>query len=369
MPHLAAIDDMATALAKMVLELYKQKGLKPEAINRPVTTQFATLLWQAVKEGFGANFATIDYTTPDFVQLANLQKDVWQFSGAKNYQQLRQLTAALVGDDGKLRSLADFKTAAKKINADYVDRYLPPEYNLAVNGSIMARKWDEIAAQKNTLPLLQFDAVLDTQTTALCASLNNTILPVGHPFWNKYFPPNHYGCRSTVRQLAVGAVTPESKIPTADIPKMFQTNLGKQGLVFPPDHPYFKNIPEGIQKQSLSALRKQIKNETIERLQGKIISVKDVGEVEITATGIGKILSQPISDNHLYQIKNTLVYQADNLLKNAVPVLLNDPDSKGRNFTYDYLDLKGLKTFRLVIRKDIFDGKRTLYSIVNKNAN
>jgi hypothetical protein len=44
--------------------------------------------------------------------LANLQTDVYHFSAAKNYQQLKSLTGALVDDDGKVRSFSDFKKAA-----------------------------------------------------------------------------------------------------------------------------------------------------------------------------------------------------------------------------------------------------------------
>lgn len=341
--------------------------MPPGTVGRQVMNTLSQHLWGGVVQGYAKSMQTADYDTPHYTMLAMLQKNVWQFSGAQNYQQLRQLTNALINDDGTMRSKQEFLTAAAKITAEY-NKYLGAEYDLAVNGAIMAGKWVDIEQQKYTFPLLQFDAVIDSQTTDLCRNLHNTILPAGHAFWNRFYPPNHWGCRSTVRQLTTGAITAPDKIPSADIPPMFQTNLGKQGLLFPQDHPYYQDIPTQVLQQSLSALRKQIKHEATGRLKGKTIYVKNAGDIEITATGIAEILSQPISDTQLYHLKNALVYQADTLLANATVVISNEPDAKGRNFTYDYLEVKGLENFRLVVRKDLFSGLKTLYSMVNKNA-
>lgn len=106
----------------------------------------------------------------------------------------------------------------------------------------MAGKWqgfDEAA-------MLQFDAVKDGRTTELCARLHGTILPKSHSFWKTYYLPNHFNCRSTVRQVYGKAATKENDVPNADIPKMFQTNLGDDGLIFPENHAYFKDLPKEI---------------------------------------------------------------------------------------------------------------------------
>lgn len=64
------------------------------------------------------------------------------------------------------------------------------------------------------------------------------------PFWNVYYPPNHFKCRSTVRQRSGTYTTPDHKIEQAEIPPMFRTNLAKNGLVFPNEHPYYNHVPE-----------------------------------------------------------------------------------------------------------------------------
>jgi SPP1 gp7 family putative phage head morphogenesis protein len=191
-------------------------------------------LWKGVREGLG-----IDYDTADQDFLDALRANVSTFSAAKDRAMLVELNAALLNADGTLRTFDEFKDAALKITEQYLKNYMKVEYNLAVTGAQMAAKWKTILANAEALPLLQFDAVIDGRTTEICRPLNGTILPINHPFWKRFYPPNHFNCRSTVRQLPYGTVTADSKIPSADIPGMFQTNLGERTLIFPTDHPYF----------------------------------------------------------------------------------------------------------------------------------
>lgn len=243
-----ADDDLSSMLMAMIEEVYRLQGTDG-TINQAMTKYFADKMWAGVAQGFGGDLDSADYDSPDYNMLKELQKNVWQFSAAKNYQQLRELSDALLDENGNLRSFEQFREIAMKINEKYVKTWLKAEYDLAVNGAQMASKWLSIQQHIGTLPLLQFDAVMDNQTTELCASLNGTILPAGHAFWDRFYPPNHFNCRSTVRQLSTGVVTPEHKIPSAEIPKMFQTNLGKQGLIFPADHAYFIGIPLDVLNQ------------------------------------------------------------------------------------------------------------------------
>lgn len=232
----------------MVEELYRLQGFDGN-INQTVAKFFADKLWAGVVKGYGSDMDNLDFESPDYKMLAALKENVWQFSAAANYQQLRELTDALLDENGMLKTFAAFEEAARAINEKYLKHRLKVEYNLAINGAQMAGKWVSITENAGVLPLLQFDAVIDSQSTDICKGLNGTILPITHSFWNKFYPPNHFNCRSTVRQLANVVETPEHKIPSAVIPDMFQTNLGKQGLIFPEDHPYFIGLPIEVKNQ------------------------------------------------------------------------------------------------------------------------
>ncbi|MBS0647378.1 MAG: minor capsid protein [Verrucomicrobia bacterium] len=252
---MSAADDeleaLALELAKMYQEIWEAKKL-PKNINKPVTQFFAEKLWKGAEAGLA-----IEYEVPDSNLIANLQKNVYQFAGAKNYQQMKAITEALV-DNGKRREFAAFKEAALNITSDHMG-WLKTEYNTAVAGGQMASKWVDIQNKKEILPYLQFDAVMDGQTTELCAGLNKVTLPVDDPFWNTYYPPNHFNCRSTVRQLRSGAVTDLNEIEYPEIPAMFQTNLAKENLIFPKNSAYFKDVPKSVLKESVSLIPKKEK--------------------------------------------------------------------------------------------------------------
>lgn len=48
------------------------------------------------------------------------------------------------------------------------------------------------------MPFWQYFAIDDGQTTSLCLELNERVFRADDPFWDTYYPPNHFNCRSTV---------------------------------------------------------------------------------------------------------------------------------------------------------------------------
>jgi SPP1 gp7 family putative phage head morphogenesis protein len=241
--RLSADEDLIAKLAKEwaeeVEKIWERKSMLPS--NDKITKHYGSYLSQALEEGYGEPVVDIDYDTPDGNMLQHLVDNVYHFSAAKNKTQLRQLTRALIGDDGKLRTWSQFKQAAFQINDTHVNQWLKAEYELAVSGSQMASKWVDI--QNNGTTMLEFDAVMDGKTSAGCRELNGVRRAVDDRFWDIYYPPNHFNCRSTVRQLNGGKETPEHQIIYPDekaVPQMFRTNLAKEKLVFPKNHPYYQ---------------------------------------------------------------------------------------------------------------------------------
>jgi Phage Mu protein F like protein len=218
------------------------------SFDKKLTKLVANELRKAVVEGFGKDLNQMDYGTPDYKKLVQLEKNVYSFSGAKNYQELKSLSLALKDELGVQREFADFKKEALKIDNAYNGRFLKTEYDTAIGSGQMAAKWVDINEHKDIYPLLEFDAVVDGKTSTLCKGLDKTVLPVNHPFWKQYYPPNHFKCRSDVRQLSVGTVT--QNIPTAEIPDMFKTNLAEDGLAFPAKHTYYIGCPQEVLKKA-----------------------------------------------------------------------------------------------------------------------
>lgn len=234
-------------LDEIVEYLYEMKGLG-HPLHPALIRHYAERYWAGVQEGYGKNLAQLPADADDFQMLEALQKNVWQFSGAKTYSQLRALNNALIGDDGKLLTLSAFRKAASAINSDYIGPWLDTEYHTAVGGAQMAAKWTRWKSDGQTL--LEFDAVMDNRTTQTCRELNGVVKPITDPFWSIYYPPNHFLCRSTVRGLYSGAITPDANIQHPDIPDMFRTNLAEKGLVFPAGHPYYEGLPGQVSQEA-----------------------------------------------------------------------------------------------------------------------
>lgn len=63
-------------------------------------------------------------------------------------------------------------------------------------------RWERIQEDAVAAPWLIYDAVDDYRTRKAHAELDNTVLPVSDPFWNRFMPPNGYNCRCGVIQAS-----------------------------------------------------------------------------------------------------------------------------------------------------------------------
>jgi len=194
-----------------------------------------------LKKGLSAGMA--EYEKVDELLVADLTNNIYLFSAAKDYQQVRTLTSMLA--DPELKSyFYKFKEAAQPILHDYNVAYLQTEYYTAKGSGRMAAFWDRIKQESDVLPLLQYQTVGDARVRPTHAELDNIIRPVNDAFWKDYYPPNGWRCRCTVQQLSEGALTDLSEfVKPNDVPPEFMMNSGIDGYVFKErgkgKHPYF----------------------------------------------------------------------------------------------------------------------------------
>jgi SPP1 gp7 family putative phage head morphogenesis protein len=227
------------------------------AVDKAVASFTADVLMKGVFMGYGADFSNVVYDTPDAVQLANLEKNVYYFSTAKNYQQVLELNS-LLRDGDKVRTFAEFKKLALENFDTYQVRYLLPEYQHAIASSQMARQWVDAQAQKETHPNLRYSTAGDSHVRAEHAKLNHIVLPIDDTFWDTWYPPNGWGCRCMVQQVSGEVTKNADKIELPELKKgqeMFHTNTAKLGMIYPPKHPYY-SIPDIHVKDVLKASHK-----------------------------------------------------------------------------------------------------------------
>lgn len=195
---------------------------------------------KAVGIGYGRTLDNVEWNSPDFLALEKIAQNVFKFSASKNYNTLRDMTL-LLKDGNSIRSFEDFSAEVDKINIKYNHNWLRTEYNQAVASSQCAARWTDYGKRAENNPYLQYQAVMDANTRAEHAALNGVIKRYDDDFWDKYYPPNGWGCRCEVVQLPGKnhKETPDADLKYCKVDPMFQVNVGKSGKVFSEEHPYF----------------------------------------------------------------------------------------------------------------------------------
>lgn len=74
--------------------------------------------------------------------------------------------------------------------------YLELVYRNNMQSSYNAGAFYNQELNKENKPYGLYDAIDDERTSEICQILNGKVYPLDHPFWNRYLPPNHHGCRS-----------------------------------------------------------------------------------------------------------------------------------------------------------------------------
>lgn len=207
--------------------------------------QTAEYLLNGIQKGFNGDILSFNFNSPDFSTLVKLTENIYHFSAAKNYHELKDLTLAIT-DGSNIRTFENFKQKAEQIIGKYNDNWLRTEYNQAIASAQSAARWNSFQKDKDLMPYLQYQAVMDSNTREEHALLNGVVKRIDDKFWDTYMPPNGWGCRCEVIQLPFSSYTetPDNAITHPNVPPMFQINFGKQQLVFPVSHPYYRGIPQ-----------------------------------------------------------------------------------------------------------------------------
>lgn len=234
----------ATIIAKAIMTGEVIEGdILPE-----IAQKVAELLKKAMLEGYSKAFPEVKAGTPESTMLENLENNVYQFSVAKNYSELKEATK-LLKDGDRVRTFKEFKTEIIKLHTLYNKAWLETEYNAAISSALSAANWVSYQKGKEDMPLLQYRTAGDERVRDSHAALEGVKRPIDDVFWNTHFPPNGWNCRCTTVQTS-GKETAKDKIPFAKVDKMFQTNMAKEGMLFPKGHPYWEGVPDDVLKKA-----------------------------------------------------------------------------------------------------------------------
>jgi SPP1 gp7 family putative phage head morphogenesis protein len=223
----------------------------------------------------------IEHSVP-YVIKRNLSENIYVFSGAKTYAELKELGGLLLDTDGNIKPFSKFWQDAQGIHPEYNQSYLEAEYIFATQSAQMASRWNEYETDGDRYNL-QYRTAGDDRVRESHRLLHNTTLPPSDPFWNDYFPPNGWRCRCTAVQVR------KSKYPESDGAQavrlgvnategknnIFRFNPGKQQAIFPEHHPYLKKLSDAGHK-------------TLKKKAGNAYSIKTADDVVKTINDIAK---------------------------------------------------------------------------------
>lgn len=348
---------------------------------RELVTETNRILNKAVDNGIVNN-------EPPSEMQRKLREDVFVFSSCKTHVQLKEASSLLLSEDGRIKPWQKFNQEMTALNRKYNEDYLQSEYVFATSSAEMAPKWSDFEKGGDRYNL-QYRTANDDRVRDSHKTLNGTTLPVSDPFWDSYFPPNGWRCRCTVVQVLkekypvdnsaekmriADKITVELDSKGRDRNAMFRYNPGKQKIIFPPNHPYYKvkgalssiipSVQADIEKRDLPAQRLEIKEWAKKNLLNRSIShgfdqIKQ--PVTFSVKGIKEYINQP-HDN--YAIKNRSLKNIYSLVRDGRYVR-SDKDKDGKPFMYHYIEInmEEVKSY-LVLREDIKRGIVVLYSNV-----
>lgn len=273
-------DDLQKAFNKAARWIFKEKksSINSGDIDNKAVQPLLDGINTILQDGFNRG---IEHSVP-FVMKRKLSENIYIFSGAKTYQELKELSGLLLDTGGNIKPFHKFWQDVQSIYPEYNQFYLDTEYIFATQSAQMASKWNEYETDGDRYNL-QYRTANDDRVRESHWLLHNTTLSPSDPFWNDYFPPNGWRCRCTTIQVR------KSKYPESDSTEsvhlganategknnIFRFNPGKQQVIFPEHHPYLKKL-SGVERK------------TLEKKAGDVSEIKTTDDVVSTINQLAK---------------------------------------------------------------------------------
>lgn len=223
--------------------VFGRRGMSPEMLSeRPIASAIeatAAVLREAAAP------ALESAVVPPEMRRA-LSEDIFVFSGFKTYHNLKEASALLLDEDGKVKPFSRYLQDVRAIHERYNRSYLEAEYLFATQSARMADKWQEHAQDEDRYNL-QYRTAGDARVRQEHQALDLVTLPASDPFWAEYYPPNGWRCRCNVVRVRKGKyeesdsdrAVEAGRAATEDKLRIFRFNPGRQKVIFPPHHPYY----------------------------------------------------------------------------------------------------------------------------------
>ena len=218
--------------------LYQQAEVSPESLTAEEVQRFIRTHSDVLDEAVDT---ALKEAPLDDISVQRLKESNYVFSGIKTFHELNEAFPSLLDDEGNRKPFNQFLNEVQKVHDTYNVQYLRTEYNFAQTSALMVARWKKFE-QDGDRYNLQYRTVGDKRVRRTHRMLHNITLPITSPFWDKYFPPNGWGCRCTVVQVRKDkypvsneqeAMNLGSQATAGKYQEMFMFNPGKRMTTFP----------------------------------------------------------------------------------------------------------------------------------------
>jgi len=181
-------------IRKKLIEGVYEGQYTVEKLSEPHYVETVINLRGGFYKGIKKNIQTVEMGSREWEIMTGINKNINIFSGAKEFQQIKDLQKVLLNENGSIRPYEAFLKDAEALNAVYDEVWLAPEYDLAIKQGMATRQWLNIQEHKKILPLLQYVTAGDDRVREDHAILDGIIKPVDDDFWDNFMPPNGWNC-------------------------------------------------------------------------------------------------------------------------------------------------------------------------------
>jgi hypothetical protein len=209
----------------------------------------ADYLKNALYEGFGGDISEFEGELLD--SLLDLRENIYLFSGAKTFQFIKEAGVLLTDENGVLKPFSVYKVEAQALFGKYNVNWLDAEHKTTIGQAQQAKRWQDIQANKDILPMLKFST--NNHPCPICEPFEGLTAAVDAPIWKIASPLLHFGCFCILESYDSSEVASDQAFmdklePEIDkIPDLFRNNPGETGEVFNKSHPYF-DVPKEDKK-------------------------------------------------------------------------------------------------------------------------
>ncbi len=216
----------------ILTEAFKLKPAQAIAFMRAKGYAFSWNWYDTWKESHNQAFTVAKVMRADILQDIRGMVDKALEEGL-TYQQFAKELEPKLQDKGwwGKQKITDETGAEKEVQLGS-PRRLRTIYETNTQMSYSAGRWKGQIASVKYRPYGQYLSVIDKSTTKRCRSLNGLILPLTDPFWKKFYPPNHWGCRATVRTVSQREMDSDNLVLASSEGRMIekQVEIGGQNV-------------------------------------------------------------------------------------------------------------------------------------------